>query len=156
MADSHQTDRFRTVWNVEAKRTVEVLAALPAGQYDFRPNPKGRSVGEMAWHLSAIDACLTCGIAGGRFRFEDEPPDLKRPRELALLAPGYQRIHEEALSRLACRVDADLDRTAQCFAGSVPCTFRQSAADPVARSDRTGHRTRAWTSRARTLSEEAE
>jgi len=117
MTNSHQLDTFRAVWNAEAERTVQVLAALPTGQYDFRPDPKGRSIGEMAWHLSEIDACLTYGIAEGRFRFEDEPPNLKRPRELALLAPGYQRIHEEALSRLAGLVDADLDRTATFFDG---------------------------------------
>ncbi len=117
MTDSHRIDTFRAVWNAEAERTVQVLAALPAGQYDFRPDPKGRSIGEMAWHLSEIDACLTYGIAEGRFRFEDEPPNLKRPRELALLAPGYQRIHEEALLRLADLVDADLDRKTQFFDG---------------------------------------
>ena len=79
---------FRAAWNAEAQNTLRLLEALPPDQYDFRPDPKGRSLGEMAWHLSEIDACLTLGIALRRFRFEDEPPDLKRPREIKLLAQG--------------------------------------------------------------------
>ena len=117
MADSRELDTFRATWNAEAERTIQLLEALPAGQYDFRPDPKGRSIGEMAWHLSEIDACLTFGIAAGRFLYEDEPPNLKRPRELALLAPGYRRIHEDALARLAKLTAADLNRTVQFFDG---------------------------------------
>jgi len=124
MSDTHQLDTFRSVWNAEAERTVQVLSALPDGQYDFRPDPDGRSIGEMAWHLSEIDACLSYGIVLGRFRFEDEPPNLKRPRELAALAPGYQRIHQEAVSRLDGLADVDLDRTAQYFDGRT-VTYRE-------------------------------
>jgi hypothetical protein len=63
----------------------------------------------MAWHLSEIDACLTYGIALRRFRFEDEPPDLKRPREIKQLAPGYRRVHEQAVARLESLTDDQLD-----------------------------------------------
>src|SRR6476620_12347526 len=100
MAPINELDRFRTVWNMEAQLTNRLLEALPPDQYDFRPDPKGRSLGEMAWHLSEIDACLSFGIALRRFRFEDEPPDLKRPREIKLLAPGYRHIHDQAVVRL--------------------------------------------------------
>lgn len=94
MAPQSELNRFRDVWNREAAKTIRLLEALPADQYDFRPDPQGRSLGELAWHLSEIDACLSYGIAHDRFRFEDEPPDLKRPREIALLAPGYARVHQ--------------------------------------------------------------
>ncbi len=100
MTHLNEIDTFRSVWNSEAQSTIRLLEALPPDQYDFRPDPKGRSIGELAWHLSEIDACLSFGIAEGRFRFEDEPPDLKRPREIKLLAPGYRRVHEQAVARL--------------------------------------------------------
>ena len=117
MTHLNEIDTFRTVWHSEAQRTIRVLEALPATQYDFRPDPKGRSIGELAWHLSEIDACLTFAIQHDRFRFEDDPPNLKRPREATLLAPGYRRIHEEAVARLATLTEADLDRQVTYFDG---------------------------------------
>jgi len=100
MTHLNEIDTFRAVWNSEAQNTIRLLEALPPDQYDFRPDPKGRSIRELACHLSEIDACLSFGIAERRFRFEDEPPDLKRPREIKLLAPGYRRVHEQAVARL--------------------------------------------------------
>ena len=108
---------FRAVWNAEAQDTLRLLEVLPPDQYDFRPDPKGRSLGEMAWHLSEIDACLSFGIALRRFRLEDEPPDLKRPREIKLLAPGYRRIHEQAVVRLEGLSGDQLDDTVTFFDG---------------------------------------
>ena len=118
MTQQNETQMFREVWNAEAARTVTLLESLPSSQYDFRPDPQGRSIGELAWHLSEIDACLTFAIEHDRFRLEDEPPNLKRPREIALLAPGYRRIHEEAVARLASLTDAALDRVVTYFDGS--------------------------------------
>ena len=117
MRTSSNIESFREVWASEAARTIKVMESLPRDQYDFRPDPKGRSIGELAWHLSEIDACLSFGIAEGRFRFEDEPPNLKRPREVELLAPGYRRIHDEAMARLARLEDRDLDQSVTFFDG---------------------------------------
>ena len=117
MNHPHEIDTFRAVWQSEAEKTIRLLEALPTDQYDFRPDPKGRSIGELAWHLSEIDACLTFGIAEGRFNFEDEPPDLKRPREIKLLAPGFRRVHEQAVNRLRDLEDEQLDRVVTFFDG---------------------------------------
>jgi uncharacterized damage-inducible protein DinB len=67
--------------------------------------------------LSEIDACLSFGIAERRFRFEDEPPNLKRPREIQLLAPGYRRVHEEAVARLAKLRNDELEELVTFFDG---------------------------------------
>ena len=112
-----EVDTFRALWNSEAENTIRLLEALPTDQYDFRPDPKGRSLGELAWHLSEIDACLSFGIASGRFRFEDEPPDLKRPREVRLLAAGYHRVHEQAVARLESLESEQLDDPVTFFDG---------------------------------------
>jgi len=117
MPSHDEMDRFRACWNAEAERTLRLLEALPEDQYDFRPDPQGRTLGQMAWHLSEIDACLSFGIAAGRFRFEDEPPDLKRPREIRLLAPGYRRVHQQAVARLETLADDRLDDTVTFFDG---------------------------------------
>ena len=110
MARTTEIDRFRTVWDQEARLTIRLLEALPTDQYDFRPDPKGRSIGEMAWHLSEIDGYTSVGISKGNVSFEDVPPNMQRPREVRLLAPGYRRVHDEAVARLAGLTDEDLDR----------------------------------------------
>jgi uncharacterized damage-inducible protein DinB len=117
MTHFNEIDTFRATWNSEAEYTLRLLDALPTDQYDFRPDPKGRSIGELAWHLSEIDACLSFGIAERRFRFEDEPPNLKRPREIQLLAPGYRRVHEEAVARLAKLRNDELEELVTFFDG---------------------------------------
>lgn len=117
MTERNDVDTFRAAWNSEAQNVIRLLEALPVDQYDFRPDPKGRSIGELAWHLSEIDACLTFGIAVGRFSFEDEPPDLRRPREISQLAPGYRRVHEQAVARLSNIQNDQLERVVTFFDG---------------------------------------
>ena len=117
MTHLDEVQTFRAAWNAEAQCTLRLLDVLPPDQYDFRPDPKGRSLGEMAWHLSEIDACLSFGIALRRFRFEDEPPDLKRPREIKLLAPGYRHIHDQAVVRLDGLRSDQLEDTVTFFDG---------------------------------------
>jgi uncharacterized damage-inducible protein DinB len=117
MTHLDEVKTFRAAWDAEARNTIRLLEALPPDQYDFRPDPQGRSIGEMAWHLSEIDACLSFGISLRRFRFEDEPPDLKRPREICLLAPGYRRVHEQAVARLEGLSDQELEETVTFFDG---------------------------------------
>ena len=105
MSHRSEIDTFRMVWNSEAENTVRLLESLPEDQYDFRPDPKGRSIGQMAWHLSEIDACLSYGVAERRFSYADEVPHLeKRPTEVSLLAPGYRRVHEASV-RMLDKVD---------------------------------------------------
>ena len=121
---------FLSNWNREAQRTLQLLEALPPDRYDFRPDPGGRSIGELAWHLSEIDACLSFGIAERRFRLEDEPPGLARPRQVALLAPGYRRVHEEAVARLEALDDDRLDEVVSYFDGRA-MTIREVLTDAL-------------------------
>jgi uncharacterized damage-inducible protein DinB len=104
---------FLESWDSEASRTAAVLQSLPADKYDFRPDPDGRSLGELAWHLSEIDGYMSHGIATGSF--ESRLPGLERPRAVAELAPGYARVHADAKARLAKLSAADLDRQVKFF-----------------------------------------
>ncbi len=110
MAPMNELDRFRKVWDMEAGLTTQLLESLPATQYDFRPDAGGRSLGEAAWHLSEIEGYISYGITKGAVTFQEAPPNLKRPREVGLLAPGYRLVHQEAAARLANLTEADLDR----------------------------------------------
>jgi len=109
---------FQNLWDIEAERTVEVIRALPAGGYDFRPDPAGRSLGELAWHLAEVDGYTTYGIEQGTFTLGVRPPGIERPRSVEALAPGYERVHAEAAQRLRRLVPADLDRKLRHFTGN--------------------------------------
>ena len=98
---TNELDRFRKVWDMEAQLTTKLLEALPTTQYDFRPDPGYRSLGEMAWHLAEIEGYTSYGVSKGAVTFQEAPPNIKRPREVELLAPGYRQVHEEAVARLA-------------------------------------------------------
>jgi uncharacterized damage-inducible protein DinB len=108
---SNELEMFLGTWEREAKSTHRLLAALPPTQYDFRPDPKGRSLGELAWHLAEIDAYMSRGVANGKFDFEAKLPGLERPRTIAELAPGYKRVHETALALIKSLKPEQLEHT---------------------------------------------
>jgi uncharacterized damage-inducible protein DinB len=110
---------FLDSWDREAANTVKVLEALPPAQYDFRPDAGGRSLGELAWHLAEGDAYISYGIERGEFTMNAKPPNIERPRTVEALAPGYDRVHREAVARIRTLTPEDLDRTIPFFVGSM-------------------------------------
>ncbi len=118
----NELDTFLASWDREAANTVKLLQALPPAQYDFRPDPGGRSLGELAWHLAESDAYISYGIERGTFARDAKPPNIERPRAVEALAPGFERIHREAVARVRALTPTDLDRTIQFFTG--PMTIR--------------------------------
>src|SRR5580765_1846607 len=116
---SHELQTFLDTWDTEAKNTAAMLRSLPSGQYDFRPDQGGRSLGELAWHLAEGDAYMSFGIENGGFAMNMKPPNMERPRTVEALAPGYERIHQEALARIKKLTPEDLDREIEFFGGPV-------------------------------------
>jgi uncharacterized damage-inducible protein DinB len=114
-----ELDRFLSIWDKEAQSTVKLLRALPAASYDFRPDAGGRSLGELAWHLAEGDAYMSFGIENGRFSMDSKPPHIERPRTVEGLAPGYERIHQEAVARIRKLKPEDLDREIEFFGGPI-------------------------------------
>jgi uncharacterized damage-inducible protein DinB len=110
-----ELDAFIATWDREAASTVKLLEALPTSQYDFRPDAGGRSLGELAWHLAEGDAYISHGIERGQFTMDARPPNLERPRTVDALAPGYERVHREAVERIRKLTPGDLDRTLMFF-----------------------------------------
>ena len=118
----NELEMFLASWDREAANTLKVLEALPQTQYDFRPDPGGRSLGELAWHLAEGDAYISHGIERGRFAMDSKPPNIERPRAVEALAPEYERVHREAVARIRTLTPGDLDRTIPFFTG--PMTIR--------------------------------
>jgi uncharacterized damage-inducible protein DinB len=115
----NELEMFLNAWDREAAGTLKLLRALPATKYDFRPDPDGRSLGELAWHLAEGDAYMSYGIESGGFAMDAKPPNIERPRTVEALAPGYERIHREAVARLGKLKPEDLDRSIAFFTGPM-------------------------------------
>jgi uncharacterized damage-inducible protein DinB len=113
----NELDRFFQAWDRQAQGMSKLLRSLPASQYDFRPDPGGRSLGELGWHLAEGDAYGSYGIELGKFDQGMKPPNIERPRTVEGLAPGFDRIHQEAVARLKNLKPEDLDRQLQFFTG---------------------------------------
>lgn len=107
--------RFIDIWEHESQKTVSLLRALPREQYDFRPDAEGRSLGELAWHLAEGDAYITHAIERGQFEPGIRPPGIERPREVGELAPGFERVHRDAVARVRKLKPEDLDRSLPFF-----------------------------------------
>src|SRR5262245_3391799 len=95
-----ELDQFLEAWNRESENTLRLLKALPTDQYDFRPDVTGRSMGELAWHLAEGDAYIRHGIVRGEFNMSMRPPGIERPMSVELLAPEFERVHRESVSRI--------------------------------------------------------
>jgi uncharacterized damage-inducible protein DinB len=117
---ANELEMFLSTWDREAQSTAKLLRALPSTQYDFRPDAGGRSLGELAWHLAEGDAYMSLGIERGRFGMDVKPPNIDRPRAVDALAPGYERIHGEAVARIRKLKPEDLDRSVEFFGGPMP------------------------------------
>ena len=114
---SRELDQFLKTWDYEAQNTAKLLRALPKDKYDFRPDAGGRSLGELAWHLSDADAYISYGIEIGKFTQDTRPPNIERPRAVEALAPGYERVHAEAVARVRKLEPDDLNRKLTFFDG---------------------------------------
>lgn len=115
-----ELETFLSTWDREAQSTLKLLRALPPTKYDFRPDAGGRSLGELAWHLAEGDAYMSFGIDTGRFSMDAKPPNIERPRAVEALAPGFERIHQEAVARLRKLKPEDLDQSIEFFGRPMP------------------------------------
>ena len=115
---NNELEIFLNFWNHEASKTAELLRTLPADQYDFRPDPQARSLGELSWHLAELEAYTSWGIEQGGFQPGRRPPGVERPRTIDALAPGYERVHAVAVERIGKLTPADLDRRLRHFTGN--------------------------------------
>jgi uncharacterized damage-inducible protein DinB len=100
----------------ESPAFVRVLKALPADQLDYRPHPKCRSAGQIAWLLAQEEAALVSLIDQGKAQWaETEPPG--SVEEIVQAFAGSHAAVNERLSRLA---DGEWDQTVQFLIDGMP------------------------------------
>ena len=57
----------------EYRATSAVIAAIPSGNADYRPDPQSKTAGELAWHIAAAEQRFYSGIISGGFDFNAIP-----------------------------------------------------------------------------------
>lgn len=102
-----EIDDLITIWEREAHLTSKLLRSIPTDRINFRPDPQGRSLGELAWHLAEIEAIFST-MAVRRDFMAPPPTGLERPATAELIASDYERIHREAVERVRALTPEDL------------------------------------------------
>jgi uncharacterized damage-inducible protein DinB len=74
----------------ELEITKRVLAAIPDGKSDYRPDPHARTAWELAWHIANTDVQFADGIADLKFDMAS-PAEADKPKTVAELVEWYDR-----------------------------------------------------------------
>jgi uncharacterized damage-inducible protein DinB len=114
-----ELDQFFKRWHQETKRSLALMQTLPKDRYDFRPDPGGRSLGELAWHIAEIDARFSSSLVAGEFSTAPIA-GIQRPTTVEGIPPEYERLHAEAVARLKAFLTPEhLDRDQPFYGGRL-------------------------------------
>lgn len=96
-----ELQHFLSEWERETEGTLALLRALPVDKYDLRPDPDGRSLGELAWHLAEVDGYVSLGVQQRQFKFDVvKPAHIERPKTIEALPAAFRVVHDEAVARV--------------------------------------------------------
>jgi len=84
----------------ELEITKRVLAAIPEGKRDYRPDPNARTAWELGWHLANTDVQFLDAIADLKFAMP-APPRTDKPETVAELVEWYDRNVKRGVARVA-------------------------------------------------------
>ncbi len=107
----------------EVEITKKVLAAVPDGKKDYRPDPNARTAWELAWHLANTDVQFMDGIADLKFVMSGRP-EAEKPKTVAELVDWYDKNMKRSADRVRALSGAQL-MTPVDFLGvyNLPASF---------------------------------
>ncbi len=97
--------------------TQKVLAAVPNDKLDWRPHEKGRTAGELAWHIAAVDVWFLESILKGSFTMEGEPP---APKTVAEIVAFYEKNFPPALAKVQALSGEQLSKVLTFYVFNLP------------------------------------
>ncbi len=106
-----------TVLERELPTTKRVLESVPDEKLGWRPNPKGRTAGELAWHIAFSDIWFLEGIAAGKFAEELEPP---APATTAEMTAYYEKHLPAAIAKVRALSGEQLAKTIPFYVYNEP------------------------------------
>jgi uncharacterized damage-inducible protein DinB len=106
----------------EIEITKRVLAAVPEGKRDYRPDPNARTAWELAWHMANSDVQFLDAIAD--LKFDMPPPQpTDKPKTVAELVAWYDRHMKRGLDRVRALSPEQLLTPVQFFTFNFPAAF---------------------------------
>jgi uncharacterized damage-inducible protein DinB len=84
----------------EVEITKRVLAAIPEGKRDYRPDPHARTAWELAWHIANTDVQFMDGIADLKFNMAN-PAEADKPKTVAEVVEWYDKNMKGGADRVA-------------------------------------------------------
>src|SRR5271165_2274677 len=106
----------------EVEKTKNVLAAVPDGKRDYRPDPHARTAWELAWHIANSDVQFLDAIADQKFVMPPPQP-ADKPSTVAELVDWYDRNMKRGVQRVAALSAAQLLTPVQFFMFNFPSVF---------------------------------
>jgi uncharacterized damage-inducible protein DinB len=83
----------------EVETTKKVLAAVPDGKKEYRPDPCARTAWELAWHLANTDVQFLDGIADLKFNMAN-PTAEDKPKTIAEAVDWYGKNMKRGADRV--------------------------------------------------------
>jgi uncharacterized damage-inducible protein DinB len=93
-------DLFTRTIEQESAATNKVIAAVPHGNREYKPDPKSRSAWELSVHLAVSDIWFADSILNGAFQWTGEPPTPAEMTDPAAVAKWRERHLGERLAKL--------------------------------------------------------
>ncbi len=102
----------------EGETTKKVLSRVPAERLDWKPHPRARSAGDLAWHIAALPARIAAMAREeeGDVMVVRQPP---RPDTTELIVAAFTEGLETARAALSPLSDEDLRRKFRFRRGEV-------------------------------------
>lgn len=107
-------DTYLQQLKFESDATRRVIAAVPAGKGDYRPDPKCMNAAELAWHIASAEMWFMDGVANGEFG----KGGAKMPETLksgADIAAWYEKEFAARVARLESLSGDQLTRNINFF-----------------------------------------
>ena len=106
----------------EVATTKRVLAAVPDGKRDYRPDPNARTAWELAWHLANTDVQFMDGIADLKFTMAARA-EAEKPRTVGELVDWYDRNMKRSAARVHTLTADQLLTPVPFFTFNLPAAF---------------------------------
>lgn len=107
----------------ESAATRKVIAAVPNGNRNYKPDPKSRSAWELAIHLAMSDVWYADSILSGKFVWTGEPPTPPEMTDPAAVATWHEKHLSERLTKLRAMSAEQMLEPVEFFGMTAPAAM---------------------------------
>ena len=104
----------------EGSATRKVLAAVPNGNREYKPDPKSRSAWDLAVHLAMADVWFADSILSGKFDWKGESPTPPEMSDPAAVAKWHETHLADRLGKLRAMTPDEMLRPIEFFGTTQP------------------------------------